>query len=75
MKVLFYLFVFSLRRGRVHISRILNTKTKSSAAQECHQNGEGSPPVGSHGQEGFLEEVGIELNSEEREGIRKRSGF
>lgn len=47
-----FLFVFILRRGRVHISRILNTKTKSSAAQECHQNGEGSPPMGSHGQGG-----------------------
>lgn len=32
-------------------------KKKSGIAQECHEKGGGSPPVGFYGQTGFLEEV------------------
>lgn len=49
------------------------SKKTYDMAQECCENGGGSPPVGSCGQTGFLEEVGMELNFAKRAGARRRA--
>lgn len=50
--------------GNIKYTKCKTTSKKSVTVQECLENGGGSPPVGSYGQAGFLEEVELELDPE-----------